>query len=892
VKLFPNKRKALGISLPDDGEKKQTRDREKKQFNGLFIKLSFPFVVSSALVPFLVSLAIVGLFISPALTERANTLTTAYANHYATFFEQKLQGLTALGHSIANRSDVLEVLTVPEGVSALEARLQAHFPDILSIDLLMDDALTPNKEKVPPVNFAAIDLVKRAMRRKEVPAEAHKIENQWVLRLATPVGGNEQGARAVILMNVDFKAILKGLPAAMPNMNSSMGWVRLDQQFSTPKVDRIWQQGDSRWKESETVHSVPIANNALWTLHFHASSTLEKGTFDRHGFFLLVGMMVFVGVVLALISHILLTRTLSKDHKTFFEFMAQLMTKGASPQPKYRLNLYATMSSVLAERINDARTRLITQAADTSSAIETAVVDNRVNNTPLTEHKADESTADPLFQNQDIFDIDMNEEDENILNVTTTNESTSMPTATVPTATVKVPESIFRAYDIRGIVGDTLTKDIVYRIGQAIGSEALAQGESTVAVARDGRISGPELIERLINGLTSTGCHVINIGMVPTPVLYYATNTLDTRSGVMLTGSHNPSDYNGLKIVINGNTLSGDAIQHLKQRIIDNRLEKGVGNVEEVNIQESYVERIVGDVVLARPMKVIVDCGNGVPGAVAPGLLTALGCEVTSLFCEVDGEFPNHHPDPSKPDNLQDLIRTVQSEGADLGLAFDGDGDRIGVVTPKGKIIFSDRLLMLYASDLLSRNPGADIIFDVKCTRDLADLIASQGGRAIMWKTGHSFIKAKLKETGAVLAGEMSGHIFFNDRWYGFDDALYSAARLLEILSMETSNADEIFSGFPENVSTPEINIPVTEDSKFKIVDSLQRFGDFGEGKVITIDGVRVDYPDCWGLVRASNTTPVLVARFEADNEEALEKIKALFRNNLLNVDSGLAISF
>ncbi|MBV1883524.1 MAG: phosphomannomutase/phosphoglucomutase [Pseudomonadales bacterium] len=460
------------------------------------------------------------------------------------------------------------------------------------------------------------------------------------------------------------------------------------------------------------------------------------------------------------------------------------------------------------------------------------------------------------------------------------------------TKATQVPHSIFRAYDIRGIVGETLTTDLVYLIGKAIGSEALAQGESSIAVARDGRLSGPELSDYLIKGLASTGCNVINIGMEPTPVLYYAANTLDTRSGVMLTGSHNPANYNGLKVVIAGHTLSGDDILSLKQRIIDSEFAEGSGNVEQVDVRDSYIERITNDVILARPMKIVIDCGNGVPGAVAPTLFTALGCDVTPLYCEVDGEFPNHHPDPSKPENLQDLIAKVKDIGADIGLAFDGDGDRIGVVTPQGKIIFSDRLLMLYARDLLSRNPGADIIFDVKCTRDLVDLISSLGGRAIMWKTGHSFIKGKLKETGAVIAGEMSGHIFFNDRWYGFDDALYSAARLLEILSMETIDADSVFAEFPEKPTTPEINITVTDESKFKIVEDLQRFGDFGEGRINNIDGVRVDFPDCWGLVRASNTTPVLVARFEANDEEKLETIKTLFRNNLLNVDSSLELPF
>lgn len=457
---------------------------------------------------------------------------------------------------------------------------------------------------------------------------------------------------------------------------------------------------------------------------------------------------------------------------------------------------------------------------------------------------------------------------------------------------VNVPGSIFRAYDIRGIVGDTLTAEVVYYIGKAVASEALAVGDTAVAVGRDGRLSGPELSQALISGITSTGCNVINVGMVPTPVLYYATNTLNTKSGIMLTGSHNPPNYNGLKMVVGGTTLSGETIQQLKSRIEENNLSEGKGSVEEVDILDDYVDYIVNDVVLAKPMTVAIDCGNGVAGVVAEKLFSKLGCEVIPLFCDVDGNFPNHHPDPSKPENLKDLINTVQKANADIGLAFDGDGDRVGVVTPQGKIIFADRLMMLYAKDLLSRNPGADIIYDVKCSRDLTDLIGKNGGRAVMWKTGHSFIKAKLKETNAVIAGEMSGHIFFNDRWFGFDDGLYSAARLLEILAMETRETDEIFDDFPNKPSTPELNITVTDENKFDIVARLQARGEFGDGKLMTIDGVRVDYPNAWGLVRASNTTPVLVARFEADTEEDLQLVKEIFHNELLKIDSSLEIPF
>ncbi len=455
-----------------------------------------------------------------------------------------------------------------------------------------------------------------------------------------------------------------------------------------------------------------------------------------------------------------------------------------------------------------------------------------------------------------------------------------------------LPDSIFRAYDIRGVVGDTLHAETAYWIGRAIGAQSLAQGEPNVSVGRDGRLSGPMLVERLIQGLLDAGCQVSDVGLVPTPALYYAANVLAGKSGVMLTGSHNPPNYNGFKIVIAGDTLANEQIQALLTRLKTNDLSRGEGKVEKVDILPRYHQQIVGDIKLAKRLKVVVDCGNGAAGVNAPQLIEALNCEVIPLFCEVDGNFPNHHPDPGKPENLVDLIAKVKETGADLGLAFDGDGDRVGVVTNTGSIVYPDRLLMLFAQDVLARNPGAEIIFDVKCTRRLTPLIAEYGGRSRMWKTGHSLIKKKMKETGALLAGEMSGHIFIKERWFGFDDGIYSAARLLEILSKSALDAETLFAGFPNDISTPEINIDVTDESKFAIIDALQRDADWGKADLTTIDGVRVDYPHGWGLVRASNTTPVLVLRFEADNEAELQRIKAIFHAQLKRVAPDLQLPF
>ena len=452
--------------------------------------------------------------------------------------------------------------------------------------------------------------------------------------------------------------------------------------------------------------------------------------------------------------------------------------------------------------------------------------------------------------------------------------------------------SIFKAYDVRGVVDKTLTEDAVYWIGRALGTEAEARGEQHIYVARDGRLSGPKLIAALTRGLTEAGRDVTDLGMAPTPVLYYAAYELGSGSGIMITGSHNPPEYNGLKMVLGGTTLSGPDIQQLRKRIESGALSKGAGSVDKADVVAQYIKRISSDVKLAKPMKVIVDCGNGVAGGVAPQLLRALGCEVSELFCEVDGNFPNHHPDPSKPENLLDLKQALARQQADIGLAFDGDGDRLGVLTPTGRVIWADRQMMLYAQDVLSRNPGAEIIYDIKCTTNLHKIIEQAGGKATMWKTGHSFVKAKLKESGAQLAGEMSGHIFFKERWYGFDDAAYTASRLLEILSKDNRPADEIFNTLPDSINTPELNMATEEGENHPLVEKLVAAADFPNAKITTIDGLRVDFDDGFGLVRASNTTPCLVFRFEATNEEALARIQEDFRKLVTHQAPGAELPF
>ena len=454
------------------------------------------------------------------------------------------------------------------------------------------------------------------------------------------------------------------------------------------------------------------------------------------------------------------------------------------------------------------------------------------------------------------------------------------------------PPEIFKAYDIRGIVKTALTPEAVENIGHAIGSEAIARKQTEVAIGRDGRDSGPDLSAALSRGLRASGVNVVDVGMVATPMVYFTTYALNTHSGVMVTGSHNPPEYNGLKMMLAGDTLAGDDIQALRTRIERGDLTHGSGGYRTHDIREAYLSRIIGDIKVARKMKIAVDCGNGVAGAFAPELYRRLGCDVQELFCEVDSHFPNHHPDPSQPKNLQDLIAALKSGDAEIGLAFDGDGDRLGVVTKSGKIIYPDRQLMLFADDVLKRNPGAEIIFDVKSTRNLFNWVRTRGGKPLMWKTGHSFIKAKLKETGAPLAGEMSGHVFFKERWYGFDDALYAGARLLEILS-RVPDISAALEGLPDAVSTPELHVHTAEGENYTLMDALKTTAKFdGAQEIIRIDGVRVEYADGFGLARPSNTTPVIVLRFEAENEAAIKRIQSDFRRALLAVKPGMELPF
>ncbi len=509
------------------------------------------------------------------------------------------------------------------------------------------------------------------------------------------------------------------------------------------------------------------------------------------------------------------------------------------------------------------------------------------------EMAVDESYTDLLYQDKATASGKQENAFDSLPEVIETEDKATSPPPAADTSQgggAKLSRSIFRAYDIRGVVDETLTTEIAYDIGRAIGSEAWVRGEQSIVVGRDGRFSGPKLSEALIQGMRDSGRDVIDIGRVPTPIVYFATHYLSTRSGVMVTGSHNPANYNGFKIVLKGEVLSDSAIKSLHSRIANEDFTMGEGTLTTQDIQSDYIARVIADVTVKRPLRVVVDCGNGVAGAVAPVVLRGLGCEVMELYCEVDGYFPNHHPDPSRPENLVDLVEEVRTQKADIGLAFDGDGDRLGVIDSHGNIIWPDRQMMLFSADLLAQQPGGQIIYDVKCSRHLHHHIEEHEGVPLMWKSGHSLMRSKLQETQALLAGEMSGHIFFNDRWYGFDDGLYTAVRLIEILARESVPSAEIFARLPYSISTPELYVELPEGVNFELMERLQERAHFQGAELIRLDGIRAEFEGGWGLVRASNTTPSLTLRFEAESEEWLAQVKAIFKEELLALDSSLKL--
>ena len=773
--------------------------------------------------------------------------------------------------SLSNR-EIANDLLVGGDIERFKRILKGAFLDLEQVYIVSIKDLPHIAALNPSLSFAGVDLIRRAAEGKDTKTEAFLSDDTWLFQTAVSLKsetGEIYGALMASFNLSEVKSIL-ALSSALPQGKLSL----VSNNGIRDKIIFSSGEGD----ESQGVVTPTIVPQ--WKISYAPAVT--KGI-DRT---FIWAILLTIAVVLCAVVFLLCRLKMNKVQSELMlasGYLKKMLSGESRKQPAYAFCEIHSMVMALVPNIKELRAELEKKATEVVTVVEKE---------PNQKGNVDDADA-PLFDD-DLLDLDVlseNEAEHDSLDLDDIEGEDMLEE--LQRLDFDVPQSIFRAYDIRGVVNESLNEGIVELIGKAIATEAIAQGQKAMCVGYDGRLSSPSYCEALTKGIISTGLDVINIGQVPTPILYFATHHFETGSGVMITGSHNPSNYNGFKMMIGGNTLAGDDIQKLYNRIVLQDFSQGQGARSDQPIDRDYIDTILNDIAVAAPLRVVVDAGNGVAGGIAPSLIEELGCEVIPLHCEVDGNFPNHHPDPGKPENLQDLIAAVKEHEADIGLAFDGDGDRLGVVTNEGKIIWPDRLLMLFAKDVVSRNPGADIIYDVKCSRRLNGLISGYGGRPVMWKTGHSLMKAKMKETGALLAGEMSGHVFFKERWFGFDDGLYSAARLLEILGVEDQSSDAVFANFPEDVSTPEINVPVTDEAKFVIVEKLCALkGQFAGGNMTTIDGLRVDFPNGWGLCRASNTTPTLVLRFEADDESALQEIKEKFIAQLKSIDPELALNF
>jgi phosphomannomutase/phosphoglucomutase len=800
-----------------------------------------------AMVAVIAMFTIATIVMMPGLISSANSShVRKTVGHLAVMQAQTLQ------NQIAQLQSQLHAQLVTEGISAL---LQQN--DASALQQATERLRTANNGAVSVrlvpagsdygslgLRFAEIDLLRKAERGETVYPEAFEEEGQWRFDLVLPLkaSGGQVAGSALVVFDVGL------LQKSFEQIPSSMAQTLFIQKFDQGKEQAVLRAGGG--SSLNNASDVLVSAIPHWKVQVVPGEQLmQEAVVSPRLLFAGQGSVMIFSLLALWIVH---KRTQPLSKKTEAAQATPIQIKGA-------------------------------RKIDKSSAVQAAA-----ENPPPRR----DDFADPLFRDADILDLDDGETFE-IRPVAVVQPVSPPKSKKSGNDKLSVPITVFRDYDIRGHADQDLGSELARRIGLAFGSECIEQGQQNVMLAGDGRKSTPRLKAAVCEGLLASGCNVIDLGSVPTPLLYFALSTRkESQSGIMVTASHNPAADNGFKLVINGRTLASDQILRLRDRVQSGDFTEGQGESTQLDIVPHYIDHIAGDIVLAGSYKVVIDCGNGIAGLIAPRLFDELGCQVVPLYCDVDGAFPNHDPDPSVMDNLADLVQKVQSEGADVGIALDGDGDRLAIVTAAGDIILPDRLLMLFAKDIASRNPGTDIIFDVKSTRQLNALISSYGGRPVMWKSGHSHIKNKMLETGALLGGELSGHIFFKERWFGFDDGMYSAARLLEIMSIRDQDLDGIFSAFPVCASTPEIRIAVSEEKKFSIIKRLVEKGEWGNGKLTTIDGARVDFAKGWGLVRASNTSAALTLRFEADDEEMLATVQYVFKQQLQNIDKDLRIPF
>lgn len=789
-----------------------------------------------------------------------STFVTMQANaridQLAAYFNQKQRQVQQQLRSIARDPNLVQIMQQTDIALSEEQRLTRLIPNAIEAKLIPLRKARIEDNATLPFSYAAVDMVNRAEQGMQVYAEAIQVDNRWILKMVQPIN-SDKNIVGTLFVYLDMAAIVGDL-----QLDEGIGQITLKQQFGKNAPSILFQGGAPGLKRTSITRNL---SSPVWEVEYVPSDQVTNfGLIQPLIFWLPLIVFLPLSLLGTLVSLWLINSRIKVESLKLTDQIRDAFKGTHSATDQLGLSNFVDIDQMLTKLQSKFASIGPDQGGVTSQSLKTVLPGAAVGQ-------------------GDMVGIEMLDGVED-------------PESTDSTAETEVDElqfaAIFRAYDIRGIVNETLTPGSIYRIGQAIASAVISQGESVVIVGADGRISSPAVSESLIRGLLDSGLDVTNLGMVPTPVLYFATQSLGISSAVMVTGSHNPADYNGFKIVIANQTLSAEGIQEIHQNYIEGNFAEGDGQLTETNVIDNYVDSICDDIVIAQPLNLVIDCGNGVAGSIAPDLFANLGCDVTPIYCDVDGNFPNHDPDPTVPSNLGDLMLAVTSSKADLGIAFDGDGDRLVAITNAGNIIWPDRLLMLFAKDILSRNPGSDVIYDIKCSRNLNNVITSFGGRPIINRSGHSYLKAKMAETGAILGGEMSGHICFKERWNSFDDGLYAAARLLEIVGAQTRNLEELFDTFPKCQSTAEIKIPIPEQDKFTFMANLSQHGEFGDGNINELDGLRVDYADGWGLVRASNTAPCLTLRFEADENSGLQRIKRIFRDQMQSIDDSLEIEF
>lgn len=779
------------------------------------------------------------------LTEKTHDQLAKLTQKIELVFTHSIQKIDELSH------DLMDQYSTHSANKDLITRTQTHLhtdiPNVLNIRFIDTENVKLDPQAKPPIRYSELDMIHRAMKGQEVRPEASKIDTKWHLTFVSPaITDSANQVLGVFIITTGIDAIKNELDKNIINI----GTLTLSQRLNNKRTVNIFTLGESTKNDLFLRSKQHMSLKALaWELSLIPSDYLYAST--QVATLPIYSAMIAISFVLGGVGGII----------GYYISLIFIRKRGLAPAfataPKYHQN-----------------------SADK------------------------EQTLSHIYQHTSILDMEIREEDNDLLPLTDLEDNSDLKQEAEKPAhsddkvsrdkqNQDIPHEVFRAYDIRGIAQSQITPRFARRIGQALGSEALDYREESLIVGRDARTHSPEITDELIAGILSTGCNVINIGLVPTPLMYFACEVLpESQSGVIVTASHNAKQYNGFKIMMGGKSRSAEDILAIRTRILDDDIHQGQGTQTDFNIQEQYINTIFSDVALAGDITLVIDAGNGATGGVAPELFTELGCKVTPLYCELDGDFPNHDPDPTIAENLTDLIAKVKDVGADLGVAFDGDGDRLMVVTSTGKIIWPDQLLMLFAQDILSRHPGSDVIFDIKSTRHLGALVTRHGGRPIMWKSGHSPMKQKMQETGALLGGEYSGHIFIKDRWYGFDDGLYAAARVIEILSLHNGTLDQLIDAFDYSPCTPEIRIDIDESLKFEIIEKLTSDGNFEDGKITILDGLRADYAKGWGLVRASNTSAQLTLRFEADDNETLRQLKSLFARELQKIDSSITTNW